>query len=169
MSAIDHYIGRPAWLGTMLALAAAAVLGAANYFEHVVGLQPCTLCLYQRMPWWVALGLGCLAILGRRTPVIASVVLGLAILVLLAGAGLGGYHAGVEWGLLPGPTGCTGDAMPQSLSALNDALAGPPPPRCDEVPWSLFGISMAGYNFLLSVVVAGLLFLAMRRAGRNRP
>lgn len=169
MSAIHRYIERPSWLGALLALTAAAVLGAANYFEHVVGLEPCTLCLYQRVPWWVALGLGCVAILGRRAPVVASVSLGLAILVLLAGAALAGYHAGVEWGVLPGPSGCSGDAMPQSLDALNQSLAGPPPARCDEVPWSLFGISMAGYNFLLSVGAAVLLFLAMRRAGRNRP
>ncbi|MBP5858787.1 disulfide bond formation protein B [Marivibrio halodurans] len=168
MTMLSPWIERPGRLGLILAVAAVAVLGVANFFEHAMGLKPCALCLYQRVPWWVALGLGCLAILGRRAPVLASVALGLGVLTLLAGAGIAGYHAGVEYGLWPGPAGCTGDNLPTSLGGLNEALKGPPPPRCDDVPWSLFGISMAGYNFLISLGGALLLFAAMRHAGRHR-
>jgi disulfide bond formation protein DsbB len=167
MSRVIDLLTHPAYLGAALVLTAASVLGGANYFEHVLGLAPCKLCLYQRIPWWLALGLGSMAMLGRRTPLVATIALGLAVLALLANAGLSGYHAGVEYGFWAGPTGCSGDSLPQSLGALNEALKGPPPPRCDEVPWSLFGISMAGYNLILSLATGLAILALMRRAGRE--
>jgi disulfide bond formation protein DsbB len=167
MSGIVDRLEEPAWLGAAVALAAIAVLGAANYFEHVLDLAPCTLCLYQRIPWWVALGLGCIAVLGRRAPLVATVALALAAMALFVNVGLAGYHAGVEYGFWAGPTGCSGDTLPQTLGGLQQALQGPPAPRCDEVPWSLFGVSMAGYNFLLSLGGALAILAIMRRAGRR--
>jgi len=161
-------LSRPAALGLVVALLAAATLGAAHYFEHVVGLAPCELCLYQRLPWWMALGLACVAILGRRAPLVASVALGLAALALLGNAGLAAYHTGVEYGWWAGPSGCSGAAaLPSDLGGLKQALQGPPPPRCDETPWSLFGLSMAAYNLLLSLGGAALIIGVMRGAGRR--
>lgn len=162
MTTFDH-LQRPAGIGLLIALLAALVLGTVNYFEHVEGLAPCKLCLYQRVPWWIALGLGCAAILLRNKPRLATISIGIAALALAANAVLAGYHAGVEYHWWAGPTGCSGDTMPDSFEALGQSLQGPPPPRCDETPWSLFGLSMAAYNMLLSVGAAiGILWLVRR-------
>lgn len=135
----------------LLTLAAVAILGTAYFFEFVLGLEPCQLCLYQRIPWWIAIGTGCLAISMRQRPVLMSILTVLTALTILSGAGIAGFHAGVEFKWWEGPTACSGGIVGDTVDALKEAIMGAPVVRCDEVPWSLFGISMAGYNFLLSV------------------
>ena len=98
-----------------------------------------------------------------------------ALLLTLAAAltsfGVAGYHAGVEWQLWEGPAGCTASlAANASAADLVDQLLATPVVRCDDVPWSLFGLSMAGWNALLSLDIAGVALLAFFFGGRvTRP
>ncbi|MEQ9145753.1 MAG: disulfide bond formation protein B [Parvibaculaceae bacterium] len=144
-----------------------STLGSALIFQYVGGLEPCSLCLQQRIPYWVLIPASLMAgILSRETN------LGLAPLALIAlcavaaavNVGLAGYHAGVEYKWWEGPQGCTGDAlMPGTLEQFRQELEGIKVPRCDEIPWSLFGISMAGFNFLISLGLVALSVLPLAR------
>ena len=143
----------PRFMPHFLILVSGSLLIGAHIFEYL-GYPPCQLCLYQRLAWWIVLGVACIAaMLMKRRGTLAILVCVLALVCVAAGAIVSGYHAGAEYKFWPGPSGCSG-AQPVALSlaeALEKAQSGPPPPACDEVPWSLFGISMAGYNFLISI------------------
>jgi len=144
--------------------AGVAVLGAAYIFEHGFDYHPCELCLYQRLPWWIAIAVGCGAMWAmRRMPDLSRMLTMLAGVTVLAGAVLAAYHAGVEYQWWEGPSGCTGAIQADNIEDLRAALLAAPVVRCDEVPWSLFGISMAGYNFLLSLIVGLLAVVAPMR------
>ena len=143
------------------AVASAALLGGAHAFERIGGLAPCLLCLDQREAHWAALGLGAVmlgfAMAGARR-VVAAGLAALA-LVYLFSAGLAGYHAGVEWGFWPGPAACAaGPADMTGLTAddLFGSLTEGGSPSCNEAAWRLMGVSMAGWNALLSLALAGL-------------
>ncbi len=147
-----------------LALAAsAAILGSAYAFQYLGGLEPCSLCLYQRVPYWVAIGLGLAALALARLPRLPGLVMGGIAVTFLVGAGLALYHVGVEQHLIAGPRACSaapGEAT--SIEALRAQLLARPVIRCDEVPWSLFGVSMAGYNAVLSLTLAAAALWATR-------
>lgn len=149
------------------ALASLAALGTAHAFENFGGLHPCALCLRQREVYWLALAIAAIAFIAMRTkpnwPIgrYATPVLGL---VFLFGAVLAGYHAGVEWKFWLGPATCTGGG--EGLAGLTTAdlsaalSTASKAPQCDEIAWSLFGISMAGWNAVLSFALAGLSFFS---------
>lgn len=147
-----HPFGAPGILGA----ASVLILGAAYYFEFVVGLAPCQLCYWQRLPYFAAVGLTPLMVVShahhQAATLLGRVIIGLIGLGFSAGAGIGIYHVGVEQSWWPGPASCSGAAggTPGDVQTL---LA-TPVVRCDEVPWSLFGISMAGYNVMLSLALA---------------
>ena len=146
-------------------LVSAGLIAGAHAFERVGGMAPCLLCLDQREAHWAALGVGA-ALLGLAQVGAARLVaagLGALAVVYLFSAGLAGFHAGVEWGWWPGPDGCA-PATEASLAGLgtDDILgsldrAGPAGPSCSEAAWRMLGVSMAGYNALIS---AGLAVLA---------
>ncbi|MCC6927111.1 disulfide bond formation protein B [Novosphingobium sp.] len=139
----------------------AALLGGAYIGEYVFGLWPCEMCWWQRYAHFAALGLALLA-LARPAMTVLVRLAGLAILI---GGLIGAYHAGVEYGWWQGFTACTSEVAvgDDPLKAILDA----PMVRCDQVQWDLFGISLAGYNFLISVPAALLVFvLAGRARGR---
>ncbi len=142
-------------------------LCAALAFEYVGGLDPCSLCLQQRMPYWVLIPASLAAgILSRETNLgLAPVVLiALCTLAAATNVGISGYHVGVEYKWWEGPQGCTGGgSIAGSLQEFQQQLQGVKVPRCDEIPWSLFGISMAGYNFLISLFLTALGALALAR------
>lgn len=143
-------------------LGPAAVLGAALFSQYVGGLAPCQMCIWQRWPHGVAIGLAALALLlGRGRP--AALFLFLGALALLVGSGLGVFHAGVELAWWQGPTECSG-APATGLSAADfvERLRAAPLVRCDVVAWSFLGISMAGWNAILSAGLAGVTLLAAR-------
>ena len=150
-------------------LASAAVLGGAYGFQYLGRLAPCELCLAQRWPWAIAIVIALVATLAGSRAALPWVAFGLG-LVFLAGTGLGFYHVGVEQHWFQGPTACTAaGAAADSLAALKAQILKTQPVRCDEVPWALFGISLAGWNFLASIVMAAICFAAIpyarRRAG----
>ncbi len=134
----------------------AAALAAAFLAQYAGGLEPCPLCVYQRYPYGATIALGALALAtaGRgRWPLLFVALAGG---VFAGEAGLAFYHTGVEQGWFEGLAACAGTATPATVEELRAQLLGAPPPRCDEVPWSLFGVSIAGYNFLYSAALAAL-------------
>ena len=149
---------RPAPLLLLLLTAASATLLGALAFEHIGGLAPCPLCLQQRYPYWLGIPIALIALLAlaRGYPRAASA---LALLVgtgFAAGSALAFYHAGIEWHWWVGPTACAGGALPSDVTALLRDLQGDAPPRCDEAAWRLLGISLSGYNALISAALAAI-------------
>ncbi|MEN3975072.1 disulfide bond formation protein B [Emcibacter sp. SYSU 3D8] len=157
---------KPSISGPVVLFAAclAMILGAYG-FQYIGGFEPCALCYWQRYAYYAAIPLAGLALVvaaTRGTPA-ARALLILTGLALLAGMGIAGYHAGVEYHWWPGPDTCSG---PPVTGDIFHQDIGPGLIRCDQTPWSLFGVSMAGYNF----VISGLLALgAFRLALKGRP
>ncbi|MET0137608.1 MAG: disulfide bond formation protein B [Sphingobium sp.] len=143
-----------------------ALLGGAIAFQYLGGLSPCQMCYWQRWPHLAAivLALGAIGLRKRAGP--SAMLTALAALAILTSGLIGGFHAGVEYGWWQGLTTCaTGLAAGSGQSAL-DAIMGAPLVRCDVAAWSLFGISMAGYNFLISALASvGILTLISRWKG----
>lgn len=148
-------------------LVSAAVLGGALASQLWGGLYPCILCLYQRWPHAIAIALAVLALLLPGRPRVQAGLLALAGLALWAGAGIAGYHVGVEQQWWQSTAACDG-ARPLtggSADALRQELLAMPVVRCDVVSWSFLGISMAGYNLAISLALGAVaLFGAKTRA-----
>jgi disulfide bond formation protein DsbB len=149
------------------ALASAAMLAIAHAFERFGGLAPCTLCLRQREVYWVALAVGLVGFALARWPAMRRwIALALAA-IFLVGCGVAVYHAGAEWKFWPGPQACASTGGAVSAGDLMAALGGGvKPPACDEAAWVFLGLSMAGWNALISLVLAGLSLAAARRPVR---
>ena len=152
-----------------VALGPLALLLGALAFEHWGGLAPCQLCLFQRGPLVAAAILGVFAVLIRPVPgttLALRHLLAASALLLVLGAGLAFYHMGVEWHWWPGPTTCIGTRdLPTTPEALAAARESARIVRCDVVPWQMLGLSLAGYNFLISSALAVLAFMSARRIG----
>lgn len=152
----------------LAALASALVLGAAFFMQYVVGLAPCPLCIAQRWPYAAAIVLGLTGLVPGLSPNARRAVLGLAALAFLVGTGIAVYHAGIEQGWFAGPDSCSGIGVTgDSIEELRRKLMDAPVVRCDEVPWSLFGISMAGYNAAIGLILGA--FAATAALRRRRP
>lgn len=137
-------------LGPMLG--SLALLAGALAFQYIGGLAPCPLCIDQRWPHAIAIGLGLLLLAWPKRGLAA-----LAGLVVLVGAGIAGYHVGIEEGWWPGPTTCTApEPGAMAPGELLDQILATPVVLCDEVAWSLWGVSMAGWNGILSLGIAWL-------------
>ena len=149
----------------IITLSGTGILATALMSEIWGGLTPCALCLQQRWPYYIALPLTTLIWVGaHRAPIALQGLLVPVGLIFALGSALGFYHAGVEYGLWAGPSGCGGGSVGfESTADLLDAMARAKPVRCDEAAFTLFGISMAGYNFLAS---SGLALLAWHGATR---
>ncbi len=125
---------------------AALLLGAWG-FQYIGGFAPCKMCIWQRYPHGAAIVLGVLAF---AFPGIRPLPL-LGALAAATTASVGFYHAGVEQGWWEGPSTCTsGDIGGLSAEELMNQIMSAPLARCDEIPWEMFGISMAGWNGLIS-------------------
>jgi disulfide bond formation protein DsbB len=154
-------------VGPGLALAALGfvLLAGAYAFEYLGGLKPCPLCLEQRVPWFVLIALGG-AIFGARSanlPRGATAALYVAAIgAAIWGVYLGGYHAGVEYKWWLGPQSCSGAGL--SLEGGLGNISESDIVRCDEIPWAMFGISLAGFNLLFSLVAVALGAIGLRTA-----
>ncbi len=132
-------------------LVTVAMLSSAYSAQYVGGLQPCILCLYERIPWFLTGGLMLATVLMQFSGPLRRALLLLAAAALLAGAALALYHVGVEQHWWTGPGTCSApERMPQSLDELKAMLEAPTVVRCDEIPWQKFGVSLAGYNAIVS-------------------
>ena len=139
----------------LLALASAGVLGAAFVFQYGFGYQPCILCIWQRWPYAAVLAFSITTLAFPRWRGVGDALLVASGFALLANVGIASYHVGVEQHWWAGLDACTGGAAEaRSVESLKAMLAGPPPARCDQIPWELFGLSMAGYNALYALGLA---------------
>ena len=139
----------------------AALLAGAHLFERVGGLEPCLLCLDQREVHWTALAVavvGVIATFVRPSRIVLGVVLGVMAAVFLYSASLGAFHAGVEWDFWDGPMACAAGGAAATLDpgaiSLDTLGGGPSGPPCEVAAWRMLGISMAGYNALISLALA---------------
>lgn len=154
----------PAALG--LLLITVGTIAGAWAFQLIGGYMPCPLCLQQRWPYYTVIPIMLLIFLFSRTNGASGLVrAGLVVcgLIMLISAGLGGHHVGVEWGWWPGPTSCAAGAGLDSGQILPD-LSKNDVIRCDEVQRRMFGLSFAGWNFVISLFAAFLAFRGARRA-----
>jgi len=150
-----------------------AIVGALTicgffFFQYVLRYPPCPLCLDQRQAYYVAVPLAVLLTVGGSYGASRKVLmLGFAVvaLVMLWNTGLSAFHAGVEWKLWAGPTDCSGPvnsigSTTNLLRSLQDIHI----VRCDEAAWRFLGISLAGYDVLVSLVLAIAAGIGLRAA-----
>lgn len=140
--------------GSLALFAAAGAILTALGFEHLAGYEPCELCLQQRYAYYAAIPLLFLTLIvlsaGQKTA--AAGLFFLISLIFLANAGLGVYHAGVEWSFWPGPTSCSGSTLkPLGGGSLLKELTSKPPASCGVVQGRFLGLSFAGWNVIASV------------------
>jgi disulfide bond formation protein DsbB len=135
-----------------------ATLAGAWYFQLVVGLPPCPLCLEERIAYHVVIPLSLLmaiaAVVRAPAPLLMVGFIGI-IIAVLCNVVLGTYHAGVEWHWWAGPADCTGPLTDLNAGgSLLNQLQSVHVVRCDEAAWRFLGISLAGYNALISLLLA---------------
>lgn len=137
-------------LALLAAAGSAGMLIAAFYFQHVGGLEPCKLCIWQRWPHVVAVPMLGLWLVSRPAGA------GLGAVAMATNAGLGVYHTGIQFKLWPGPASCTSDGGTDGLSAaqLLSGEAAKPVVMCDEITWTLMGLPMPAWSALASAGLA---------------
>jgi disulfide bond formation protein DsbB len=148
------------------------MLAIAHGFETFARLAPCELCLKAREIYWAAAGVAAVLALSRLTPLKVPRASNLLLAaVFLGGTALAAYHAGVEWHFWSGPKSCTGGNVQVSLADMTRLLNGGPvaAPACDKAAWSWLGLSMAGWNFLVSLTLTVLSALAARTPTLEAP
>jgi disulfide bond formation protein DsbB len=141
-------MNRDKQIARLMGAGALALLLGALGFQYLVHLAPCEMCHWQRWPHMAAIviGLALISFFRRNARELAWLV---AALITVSGL-IGAYQAGLQWGFLPGPTGCT-------VAHAYVMGSGAPAPQvsCNAVTWSLFGLSLAGYNAIFSFLIAG--------------
>ena len=152
------------WAPALLAAGGIGAINAALFMQYVVGVQPCILCIYQRIPYAVVAVLGLTALVfGRHRPLRVA-LLALMTLAMLIDCGTAIFHVGIENHLWAGTPGCGVPAPAASVEELRARLMAGPVVRCDEVAWSLFGISIAGYNIAITLAMALFALSATKKA-----
>ncbi len=145
----------------LAALGSAGLFFGALFFQYVIGIEPCKMCFWQRWPHRIAIGLGIVGVFYAR-----SIVAWAGGLTMLVSTGLAIYHTGVERHWWLGPTTCTSRGVDLSAASdcgLLDPNCGAPIVLCDQIAWDLFGLSMANYNAIISLVLMVIWVLAARR------
>lgn len=146
----------------LLALAALGILGSVFALQYLGGLPPCQMCIWQRWPF-AALAL--IGMIGAFTRPVG--MLSLATLVMLVSVGLAGYHVAVEQGWLALPAGCAVGADAGSVEELK-AMLQAAPPTCDQIDFTFLGLSLAGWNVVASLFLAGFAQLVVQRARKMK-
>ncbi len=156
------------WLPWTLLVAAAAALGTAYTAQLGFGYEPCVLCLYQRIPYAVIAVLGVSAIFMTQ-PDRQRLITALSALTFAVSAGIALYHVGVEqhWWTSAAPCGASGAAVSSTEDFLA-ALQEKPEKSCGDIDWTLFGVSMATYNTVISALLAVLSIWAWRQLGNRK-
>jgi len=174
---VAHYVSLARAQPVASAAVAIAVIGIATilgayFFQYVLGLPPCPLCLEQRLAYYVSIPLAALILLGASVG--ASRKVALLALLAIAGfmvwnAGLGVYHSGVEWGWWAGPQDCSGPLTDIGAGGdLLKQLQNVRVVRCDEAAWRFLGLSLAGYNALISLALAAIALWGAAAAWKTR-
>lgn len=154
---------------TMALVVPAVLLGGAVFTQFVLGLTPCEMCVWQRWPHWAAIALALLGIAARKESWSDYVIDFAAIAIAVSGL-IGAYHAGVEYGWWEGVTSCTSVSTPAASSEeMLNTIMNAPLVRCDVPQWTLLGISLAGFNFVISlgcaVIIWGLIKFSRGKIG----
>jgi disulfide bond formation protein DsbB len=159
----------PRLLIVLVLLASIAVVGSALLFQYVGGYRPCELCLAERWPYYGGIAISALALATDQRRTLWGI--GLIALIFLASTGLASYHVGVEQHWIEGPTACTGGASgAKSTEELMKFLETQQTVRCDEIQWSLLGLSFAGWNVVTSLgLFVAAAFGCVYFRGRERP
>jgi len=148
----------PRAAAAILVIVGLATIGGFFFFEYVLGLPPCPLCLEQRLPFYFSVPLAAMLWLGAGYGASRKVLmLGFLVIAgaMLWNTGLAAFHAGVEWKFWPGPTECSGPINSLgSAGNLMKSLQSIRVVRCDEAAWRLFGISLPGYNVFVSLFMS---------------
>lgn len=155
----------------LILVAATATIAGALASQYGFGLVPCKLCLWQRWPYYAGVPVALLTVLApagrsglRRAGLVALLV------IFVVSTGLGTYHAGVEWHWWPGPADCAGGTgtAPASVGGLLASIERSTVVRCDEAAWRMLGLSLAGWNGLVSILLAALAGWAAFRGSPGR-
>lgn len=153
-----------------VALAGAATIAGAWFFELVIKLKPCPLCLEQRVPYYIAIPLALVVAFAawRKAPraVVIGGLLALAGLMLWS-TYLGVFHSGIEWGIWTGPQECSGAPQLGPAGGFMNRLQDINITRCDEAAWRFLGLSLAGYNALISLALAAIALLGVKTYGSS--
>ncbi len=158
-SSSDQFSPAYPWGGAVL-FGAVAIILAALAFEYIGGYRPCPLCLEQRYAYYISIPLLFLALIlvSMEQHRIATALFALVAIAFLINAGLGVYHAGVEWQFWEGPQTCASTGLAPLGGAgeggLLKQLAKETFVRCDEAAWRFAGLSFAGWNAVLSMLLA---------------
>jgi disulfide bond formation protein DsbB len=148
-----------------------ATIAGFLFFQYVLGYPPCPLCYEQRIAYYVAVPLAAMILLGLSVGSSRKVLM-LALLAIAAAmvwnAGLGVYHSGIEWHWWPGPQECSGVIPDLSGGSLLEQLQRTRVVRCDEAPWRFLGLSLAGYNVLISLALAAIALWGAAAAWMSR-
>ena len=152
------FAGDPALVAALIVAAAGTLtIAGAWFFELVIGLNPCPMCLEQRWPYYVGIPLALLVAFAawRKAPraVVAGGLVAVALLMLW-GVYMGVYHAGIEWKFWEGPQACSGAPQLGPATDFLKRLQEINITRCDEAAWRFLGLSLAGYNALISAALA---------------
>lgn len=167
MNFANTLLSRPHYALGFFGLVSAAALGMAFIAQYVYGLAPCELCIWQRWPYGVVIAIAAFSVfILKKHPNAGTSLLALTGLTFLTNAGIAFYHTGVErkwW-----PSFLEGCSVPEMKGNIADVLARiqtAPIVRCDEIPWTdpVLGWSMANYNVIMCLVLAGLAFYAALR------
>jgi disulfide bond formation protein DsbB len=170
MTAIASPLSRPVVLYSLfLALGMAAVVGTALGFQYLGGYIPCALCLLQREPYYYGIPiaiLGALASFFGLPNWVARALLLAAGMLMVVGAGMGVYHAGVEWHFWAGPATCStsAGAMTQNAGDLLKELNTITGPSCTDAALRVLGLSFAGWNVIASLILAAFAFVGVRKS-----
>jgi disulfide bond formation protein DsbB len=159
-------LSRPALARLIALLLPAALLGGALGSQYLGGLHPCEMCYWQRWPHGAAILLAALAFTGPAQSGRSRVLTLLAALAMAISGAIGVYHAGVEAKIFEGFTQCTAMGKGLSTAELFKQINNAPLVRCDEVQFRFLGISMAGWNAMLSLGGAALIVLLSRKSKR---
>ena len=143
-----------------IAGAGAATILGAWFFQYALGIKPCPLCLEQRYAYYFAVPLAVMVLLGDHVGASRKVLFAALVAIalgMLYNAGLGVYHSGIEWKWWAGPQECSGAlddlAAPGGLLERLQSIS---VVRCDEAAWRFLGLSLAGYNALISLALAAI-------------
>jgi len=155
---------RPLIYASAVTLGMVATVGGALAFEHIGGYIPCALCLLQRDPYYYGIPVGIAAIMAAsfRAPAwVTRSLLALIGVMMIVGAGMGVYHAGVEWGFWEGPATCatSSPGLTTNAGSLLDDLNAFHGPSCTQASLRVLGLSFAGWNVIASVMLAAVAFL----------
>ena len=155
-----------------IAVVGAVTILGAWYFQYGLGLKPCPLCLEQRYAYYFAIPLAVMVALGDQVGASRKVLIAALVAIALGmlwNAGLGVFHSGVEWKWWPGPQECSGALEGLgSAGGLLEKLQSITVVRCDEAAWRFLGLSLAGYNALISLALAATAAWAATMEWRSR-